>query len=144
MSPLSHSAQLKELFDTLKGTHGGPAFISGTELKSLRRRVLGEQQHELCDEYEGESTYVSRATWVMSQLDDPYAAYLSPAQVTALRERFHGAVGVGLHVDESARWWSGIRVPWRRNAESDGGRRGQCLTIERVEAGSPAERAGIV
>ena len=148
MSPLapSHQVQLKELFDTLKDTHGGPAFISSAELNGLRRKVLGERQHELCKEFEGESTYASRCAWVMNQLEDPYAAYLSPSQVGTLRERFHGAVGVGLKVDEhQPNWWRRCCVIvdlWRGTPSASRQRaRG---TVMSVEAGSPAERAGIV
>ena len=106
--------------------------------------MLGEQQHELCKEFEGESTYASRCAWVMNQLEDPYAAYLSPSQVGTLRERFHGAVGVGLKVDENRpNWWQKCCVVLWRGSPSTSRQRARG-TVMSVEAGYPAERAGIV
>ena len=67
-------AQLRELFDTLKGTHGGPAFISGADLSGLRGRVLSMKENDSGSTRE--TDYASHCAWVMSQLEPSSAVKL--------------------------------------------------------------------
>lgn len=133
---MSPTDQLTELFDTLKGTHGGPAFITGPQLNKLRRKVL-RREDELFNEEDW--SHSSRCAWVMRQLEDPYAAYLSPSQVTTLRERFHGTVGVGIRMHEFRPcWWQRW---WKQHLPSKTFKLRAVVT--HVEVDSSAERAGV-
>ena len=134
------TAQMKELFATLRTTHGGPAFLTRPDFTSLRRRVLEDGGVD-----DDEETYADRCAWVMRQLDDPYAAYLNPSQVRALHERFHGVVGVGLQVQTSrVGWWKRWKCALCPNMGHLDYNQESCRTrVTRVAAGSTAERAGI-
>ncbi|KAL1514511.1 hypothetical protein AB1Y20_003610 [Prymnesium parvum] len=116
-------SSLRELFDTLQRTHGGPAFLTPSQLRTLRRDALSAPS----------ASFASACAWVMSQLNDPYAAYLAPSQVGQLRERFHGVVGVGLEM-------TAVRPSWWRRWHDEPRMR---VKVKRVVAGSTAERAGI-
>lgn len=145
MRDVDATAQMNDLFNTLRKTHGGPAFLKDADLISLRRRALVEVG--VPDTASVAEAYVERCSWVMRQLDDPYAAYLTPHQVKTLRERFHGVVGVGLLVKTTdVAWW---RINWWRrmmgpaaseDLPDDLRRRAK---VARVETGSAADRAGI-
>ena len=150
-----HLERLDELFDTIRTTHGGPAYISGKRLEQVRRGA-----EDLLSEAEAdEDGYLGACAWAMRQLLDPLASHLGPSQAVEARERFHGRACLGLKlrvclVPASApladggadsklggggsgaswfprwKWWE--RRGWRRAA-----------LVSEVAVGSPAERAGI-
>lgn len=133
--PVTFESRLSELFRTLHETHGGPAYLSRSQLDEVRKGAE-QQLREAGDE--DEDSYLAACSWTMDQLLDPMASHLRPTQAVAARERFHGRISLGLTVrtklvrqpaDHALLLpWSG----WRRVS-----------VVRRVEDGSAAARAGV-
>ena len=154
-SPL---VRLRELFHSIRTTHGGPAYVSDADLTQLHQRadrLLAERGGDGCSE----EAYAETCQWLMDQLVDPLASHLRPTQAIAARERFHGVASLGMDLrvctvpsvaedddgdDGTAAGGDGLGGAaaafggagwWRRWCA----RRAAVVTA--IEAGSPAARA---
>ena len=127
---LSPRDRMSELLKALRTTHGGPSFVSRSALKRVGQDALRQ-----CTDAMSEAEYQRVCSWVCEQLNDPYASYLPDAQLNAMRERFHGRVGLGMSVRRLLRREPGDS--WRR-----GWRRVAAVTA--VEDQSPAAAAGVL
>ena len=112
---------------SLRKTHGGPSYLSRPALRRVGAEALSRVPGAT------EEEYVRLCCWLFEQLNDPYASYLPDAQLNAMRERFHGRVGLGMSVRRRLRREPGDS--WRR-----GWRRVAAVTA--VEDQSPAAAAG--
>lgn len=122
--------RLGELFDTLRRTHGGPAYIPIRSLQDLQQHAEKRLRED-----DSEEAFLDVCSWAMRQLLDPLATHMRPSQAVAARERFHGRVSLGLKLEmrfarqpASGRLWHG----WRRVS-----------VVRSVEEGSAAEHAGL-
>ena len=127
---LTQRERLKELIASLRHTHGGPNFVPPSSLEQL-----STDAHRECRPSTTEDEYAQLCHRVIAGLDDQYAAYLPEAQSTAMRERFHGRVGLGISLRRDLRRADG--QSWHR-----GWRRVAAVTA--VEDHSPAARAGVL
>ena len=127
---LTQRERLKELIGSLRHTHGGPSFVPRSSLERLSRDA-----YRTCQPSTTEEEFTQLCHRVVAGLEDQYAAYLPEAQSTAMRERFHGRVGLGISLRRDLRraegqsWLRG----WRRVA-----------AVTAVEDRSPAARAGVL
>ena len=120
---------MSELLKAMRTTHGGPSFVSRSTLKRVGQDALRQ-----CTDAMSEAEYQRLCSWVCEHLNDPYASYLPDAQLNAMRERFHGRVGIGMSVRRRLQREPGDS--WRR-----GWRRVAAVTA--VEDQSPAAVAGV-
>lgn len=127
---LTQRERLKELIGSLRHTHGGPSFVERSSLERLSTDAYRE-----CQPSTTEEEYTQLCHRVIAGLEDQYAAYLPEAQSTAMRERFHGRVGLGISLRRDLRRADG--QSWHR-----GWRRVAAVTA--VEDHSPAARAGVL
>lgn len=127
---LTQRERLKELIGSLRHTHGGPSFVPPSSLERLSTDAYRE-----CQPSTTEEEYTQLCHRVIAGLEDQYAAYLPEAQSTAMRERFHGRVGLGISLRRDLRRADG--QSWHR-----GWRRVAAVTA--VEDHSPAARAGVL
>ena len=88
---LTQRERLKELIGSLRHTHGGPSFVPRSSLERLSRDA-----YRTCQPSTTEEEFTQLCHRVVAGLEDQYAAYLPEAQSTAMRERFHGRVGLGI------------------------------------------------
>ena len=127
--PAEYRRRLRDVFRSLRTSHGGPAFVNNNQLADLETEAQSRLDRA-CALDQSDGAYLRTCDWVMSQLRDPYAAHLPPARTDAVYERYHGRVGLGLRLGWRLRRDSALR--WRR-----------CATVLSVDACSPAERAGV-
>ena len=90
----ANMGRLNELFQSLRETHGGPAYITRQALSGVHEQAR-ERLESLGDDCDEEG-FARVCAWVMTQLKDPLASHLRPVQAVAARERFHGRIGLGL------------------------------------------------
>ena len=86
--------RLDVLFEVLSRTHGGPSFISRSDLLLLR--AAAARRFEAAPREGEEARFTDACEWVMSQLDDPHASFLPPERAEALSSRYHGQLDLGV------------------------------------------------
>ena len=148
----SPQSRLRDLVDSIKTTHGGPAYISSEELEAALERAESALEEKAQLYSSEEEAYSSACGVLMSALRDPLASHLRPEQAVAARERFHGRASLGLSLcmclvpeqkaapDDDAKppMFQWPRWPWSRQGDWR-----RAALVSEVRVGSPAERAGI-
>mmetsp|Transcript_665 Transcript_665/g.1932 ORF Transcript_665/g.1932 Transcript_665/m.1932 type:complete len:509 (+) Transcript_665:116-1642(+) len=110
--------RLDVLFEVLSRTHGGPSFISRSDLLLLR--AAAARRFESAPREGEEAQFTDACEWVMSQLDDPHASFLPPERAEALSSRYHGQLDLGVRtthepVESRAKGgWRALRLPPRK------------------------------
>ena len=118
-------ARLTELCSVLRSTHGGPLWVNKKRIRSLERAAHSRLAERCAVDEEGASDATCR--WILSHLRDPHATYMLPERADTLSERYHGRIGLGVHLKHSREF----------------GRRRRRVVVSEVEARSPAARAGL-
>ena len=85
--PAEYRRRLRDVFRSLRTSHGGPAFVNNNQLADLEAEAQSRLDRA-CALVQSDGAYLRTCDWVMSQLRDPYAAHHRDAR----------RAGSGLHL----------------------------------------------
>eukprot|EP00965_Chrysotila_dentata_P066172 2190464-Pleurochrysis_carterae.AAC.2 len=101
----AYTERINDFFRVLRTTHGGPSFITDSELDALQAQSCTQEAFQKSiradssssgSRSDAEAAFEARCEWVVRQLSDPYASFLGVERAEELSERYHGRISLGV------------------------------------------------